>query len=410
MDNQKTNTSVIFLTVLIDMLGVGIVIPIIPALFYTENSDFFSAGTSNATIGILYGLLVASYPLMQFFGAPILGALSDRYGRKPILSISLLGTFIGYILFAIAILQQNLWLLFFSRMLPGFMGGNISIIMSAMADISSPESKARNFGLVGAAFGIGFVLGPSLGGLLGDSSIVSWFNHATPFWVTAFLTLVNMALVKFKFPETLKERNEREISFFSGVKNVVLSFKLPNLRVIFTVVLLLGLGFSFFTQFFSVYLIQDFDFSVKDIGLFYAWVGFWLVFTQGFIVRRMSGNIASTRVITYALLVLALAVGMLLLPEKSFWFFLISPLIAISNGITGPNLTAVVSDQATDERQGEVLGIKQSMQSLGAALPPLIAGYLTSLDTAYPIIAAAVLILLSWVVYMLFFKDRKKTH
>ncbi len=408
MVNQKTNTSVIFLTVLIDMLGVGIVIPIIPALFFAEGATFFGPDVSNAKIGVIYGLLVSAYPMMQFFGAPILGALSDRYGRKPLLNISLIGTCIGYVLFAIAIINQNLWLLFFSRMLPGFMGGNISIIMSAMADISTPETKAKNFGLVGAAFGIGFVLGPSLGGLLGDSSIVSWFSYATPFWFTAILTLVNIILVKIRFPETVKEKTNRQIKFFSGVQNLVLSFKMPNLRIIFSVVLLLGLGFSFFTQFFSVYLIEDFDYTVRDIGLFYAWVGLWLIFTQAVIVRKMSGKVPSSQVISITLLILAASIGLLLIPGKSFWFFVISPLIAVSNGITGPNLTAVVSDQGNEERQGEILGIKQSMQSVGAAVPPLIAGWLTSLDTSYPIVASAILILLSWLVYMVFFKERAR--
>jgi DHA1 family tetracycline resistance protein-like MFS transporter len=346
--------------------------------------------------------------MMQFFGAPILGALSDRYGRKPMLNISLVGTCIGYVLFAIAIINQNLWLLFFSRMLPGFMGGNISIIMSAMADISTPETKAKNFGLVGAAFGIGFVLGPSLGGILGDSSIVSWFSYATPFWFTAILTLINIILVRIRFPETVKEKNHRQIKFFSGVQNLVLSFKMPNLRIVFSVVLLLGLGFSFFTQFFSVYLIEDFDYTVRDIGLFYAWVGLWLIFTQAVIVRKMSGKVPSSQVISITLLVLAASIGLLLIPGKSFWFFVISPLIALSNGITGPNLTAVVSDQGSEERQGEILGIKQSMQSVGAAVPPLIAGWLTSLDTSYPIVASTILILMSWLVYMVFFKERAR--
>lgn len=407
MENQRTNTSVIFLTVLIDMLGIGIVIPIIPALFFADNASFFGPDVSDTTISIFYGLLISAYPMMQFFGAPILGALSDRHGRKPMLNISLIGSCIGYALFAIAIINQNLWLLFFSRMLPGFMGGNISIIMSAMADISTPETKAKNFGLVGAAFGVGFVLGPSIGGILGDSSIVPWFSYATPFWFTAILTFINIILVRQLFPETLKEKNERKISFFSGVQNLVLSFKMPNLRVIFIVVLLLGLGFAFFTQFFSVYLIEDFDYSVKDIGFFYAWIGLWLIFTQALIVRRMSGKVPSTQVITLTILTLSLAIGLLLLPSKSFWFFIIGPLIAVSNGITGPNLTTVVSDQGSEERQGEILGIKQSMQSVGAAIPPLIAGWLTSIDTSYPIVVSTILILMSWLVYMIFFKGRR---
>ncbi|KAA3624101.1 MAG: MFS transporter [Bacteroidetes bacterium] len=410
MKNQKANTSVIFLTVLIEMLGVGIVIPIIPTLFFHEDSTFFAPGVHKATIGIYYGLLVSSFYVMQFFGAPFLGALSDRFGRKPLLNISLIGTCIGYGLFAVSIIYQNLWLMFFSRMLPGFMGGNISIIMSAMADISTAETKARNFGLVGAAFGVGFVLGPFIAGILGDSSIVPWFNYATPFWFTAILTFINIFLVRFRFPETLKEKSHRKISFFSGVQNLVISFKTPNLRIIFIVVLLLGLGFTFFTQFFSVYLIEDFSYSLRDIGLFYAWVGVWLIFTQGVIVRRMSGKVPSSQVISFTLLILSLSIGLLLIPGQSFWFFIISPFIAVSNGITGPNLTAVVSDQGSEDRQGEILGIKQSMQSVGAAIPPLIAGWLTSLDTSYPIVVSTILILMSWLVYMIFFKGRRQVR
>jgi len=263
------------------MLGVSIVIPVIPGLFFSETSDFFDPTVSENFRSILYGWLAAAYPLMQFFGAPYLGALSDRYGRKPILAISLVGTMIGYVLFAIAIIRQDIFLLFFSRMLPGFTGGNISIALSAIADISTPEDKTKNFGLVGAAFGLGFILGPAIGGFLADSTVVSWF---------AGLTLINLLLVQFRFPETLKEKQMTPLSMFTGFRNIATSFRTPHLRTIFIVVLLIGLGFSFFTQFFSVFLFQKFSYTEKSIGLLYGWVGIWLVITQGLIVRRMSGK------------------------------------------------------------------------------------------------------------------------
>ena len=265
----------IFLTVLIDMLGVGIIIPVIPPLIISNSAGLLPPDISPFYRAVLYSSLIACYPIMQFFGAPILGALSDRYGRKPILMASLLGTALGYLLFAIAIWSKNLPLLFFSRLLPGFMGGNIAIIQSSISDVSDEGSKTRKFGLVGAAFGVGFVIGPTLGGILADPNVLPWFNAATPFWFTAIVTLLNTALVQAYFLETLPQSRATAISPLTGLRNVATAFQLPQLRTLFSAVLLLSLGFTFFTQFFAVYLIERFSFEEKDIGLLYGWVGIW---------------------------------------------------------------------------------------------------------------------------------------
>jgi len=324
------------------------------------------------------------------------------------LVISLIGTLIGYSLFGLAILRENLVLLFVSRMLPGFTGGNIAVIYSSIADVSDDRSKAKNFGLVGMAFGLGFILGPTVGGLLADSSVVSWFDSDTPFWFTAILTFLNIIFVIFNFRETLGESRESRLSIWTGLRNVVISFGTPNLRVIFSVVLLLSLGFSFFTQFFSVYLINEFDYTEKNIGLLYGWIGVWLVFTQGVIVRQLSNHFASDQILKITILTLSLSILILLLPDQDWWFYVINPMVAISQGITAPNLTAVVSSQAGRERQGEVLGINQSMQSLGQAIPPVIAGYLNALSEQLPLMTASALIFAGWIVYLFIFKKRKK--
>ncbi len=396
----------IFLTVFIDMLGIGIIIPVIPALFFDASTSIFDPSVSEARRSILYGLLVAAYPFMQFFGAPLLGALSDRYGRKPVLVISLLGTMAGYILFALAIYQENVWLLYLSRMLPGFTGGNISVILSSIADVSDEQSRTKNFGLVGMAFGLGFILGPFLGGVLADDAVVSWFNHATPFWFTAGLTLLNIGFVHFKFGETLQQRRESRLSLFTGFRNVAKSFSIPNLRVIFAVVLLLSLGFSFFTQFFSVYLIQKFEFTELKIGQLYAWIGIWLAITQGLTVRLLARRFHSAQLLNVSILGMGIALGLLLIPDKAVWFYLINPLIATFQGISSPNMTSVISMQAGSERQGEILGINQSMQSLGQIIPPLIAGYINAIDVRLPLLAATVLTLLGWLVYVAVFQRR----
>ncbi len=407
MATPKTSTSllsIIFLTVFIDMLGISIVIPVIPVLFFEPDCGFFAAATAMDSRSVMYGFLVAIYPLFQFFGAPLLGSLSDRYGRKPVLTVSLIGTMIGYSLFAVAIYQQNLWLLFFSRALPGFTGGNISVIYSALADISAPADKAKNFGLVGAAFGIGFILGPTIGGLLADNTIVHWFNAATPFWVTTALTFINLCLVRWRFPETLQQSRQSRLSLLSGFRNIALSFQLPRLRLIFTVVLLISLGFTFFTQFFSVLLIQKFAFTEKSIGLLYGWVGIWLALTQGLIVRRLSGRVSPFKLLNFSILALSIAIVVLLIPDQSWWFYVTNPFIAIAQGITSPNLTAVVSEQATSDQQGQILGINQSMQSLGTLLPPMVAGYLNTINGNFPLLAGASLVFLAWLVYVIGFR------
>jgi len=404
---QKSLLVPIFLTVFIDMLGIGIIIPVLPALFFESSSDFFNGSLSYEDRSVIYGFLLAAFPVMQFFGAPILGALSDRYGRKPMLMISLAGTMVGYFLFAVALLNGNLWLLFFSRMLPGFTGGNISIVYSAIADISEGSERTKNFGFVGMAFGLGFILGPAIGGFLADETIVSWFNSSTPFWFTTLLTLLNIILVQLLFFETLQEKGTRAVSFLTGFRNIAYSFKMPNLRVIFAVSLLLTLGFAFFTQFFAVALIDKFSFSESDIGLFYAWVGIWLVITQGFLVPRLAKKYASSTLLKFTIFTLGASIFLVIFPNEVTWEYAIAPLIALSQGVSAPNLISVISNQASATQQGQILGINQSMQSFGAAIPPIIGGYLTAMDSLYPLIASAVVILLSWAVFVLFFRETK---
>lgn len=404
---SKSSILPIFLTVFIDMLGIGIIIPVIPALFFDPHTAIFDPAVSEAKRSILYGLLLASYPFMQFFGAPALGTLSDRFGRKPVLTISLLGTMVGYLLFGWAILNSNIWLLFVSRMLPGFTGGNISVILSAIADVSDEDSRTKNFGLVGMAFGLGFILGPFLGGVLADDHVLSWFDHSTPFWFTAILTFLNILFVRFFFKETLVQRRESRMSFLTGFRNIALSFTLPNLRVIFSVVLLLSLGFTFFTQFFSVYLIKEFQFTELRIGKLYAWIGIWLAITQGGTVRFLSNRFTPGQLLSVTTLGLGIAIAFMLLPSNAGWFYVISPFISTFQGITSPNLNSTVSAQADNERQGEILGINQSMQSLGQMLPPLIAGFINAIDVRLPMAVASVLILAGWLVFVTLFHKKK---
>lgn len=405
-DSEKSNSTslllIIFLTVFLVMLGVTIIIPVVPAIFEGDTAVFANQ-FSKQTNSIIYGLLIASYPFMQFFGAPILGKYSDRVGRKPVLLMSMTGALIGYLLFGLALQYGLLFLIFISRMIPGFMAGNIAVILSSISDLSDEESKAKNFGLVGAAFGLGFVIGPSIGGLLADSSVVSWFSLATPFWFTAILTVCNMILVYFYFPETNTKKVQNEISLFQGFKNVKKIFEIPNLRGILTVVMLVSFGFSFFTQFFAIYLYREFDFSVRDVGMLFGWVGIWLFITQAGVIRIITKKFKPEQILKVTPLMIGIFVLLLLVPDEKWMFYLIQPMIAISYGLTNPTMTALVSKQVSAEQQGEVLGINQSMSSLGQIIPPLVGGFLAGFDAAYPLIASFVMLVGAWLVFLFYY-------
>lgn len=400
----------IFLTVFIDLLGVGIVIPVIGPLLLDPSHHMLSEALSIHTRTILLGFLIASFPLAQFFGAPMLGALSDRYGRKKILTISLLGTWIGYILFAVAILQQNIYILFASRILDGFTGGNISIALSAISDISDEKSKAKNFGMVGAAFGLGFILGPYIGGKLADPNIVSWFNAATPFWFASILTMLNLVFVFIAFPETLKEKRHTPVSMLTGMRNIGKAFQLTHLRTIFLVVFLITLGFNFFTQFFQVFLIHKFNYTISQIADIFAYIGIWIVFAQGGLQRPLSKKFSPLSILQISAILLGIVLPMLLVPTESKYIFFVLPFIAIFQGLTQPNITSVVSSQAGKDEQGQILGINQSIQSLGMAIPPIIASYITGININLPILTASFCIIMGWGVLIVFFRKKKLQH
>lgn len=392
----------VLLTAFIDLVGITLIFPIMAPLLIDNETHIFPPEYDEALRDIIYGFLIATFPIAQFFGAPILGALSDRFGRKPILLISISGAFLGYILFGIAIVMNNLPLLFIARIIPGFMGGNIAVIFSAVSDLSKVEERAKNFGLIGMAFGLGFILGPSLGGVLSDPNVVSWFSYDTPLWATAILSLFNLILIWKIFPETIKQKQKTPFGLGAGFRNISLAFSFPNLRWILISQFLVTLGFAFFTQYFQVFLIKKFEFDVRSIGMFFGYIGVWIAIAQGLIVRFISGKVKAEILVSIFIFTLGCSLPLLLVPNQWQYLLAIVPLIALSQGIQAPNLTATISIQATKEQQGSILGINQSMQSLGLALPSILGGFLSSLNYNYPIQASAIFIFIAWGVFQLF--------
>lgn len=389
----------VFITVFIDMLGVGIIIPIFAPLIVRNEYGLMPLATSEATRNLTYGVLSATFAIFQFFGAPILGGLADKYGRKKILRFSLFGTFVGYVLFALAVHYRLLWLVFIARALPGFMGGNISIVLASLADISDPKDRAKNFGLVGMAFGLGFILGPFIGGTLGKIDL------ALPLWCTAALTLLNIVLVIIQFPETFVPSGNGTVSLLTGIRNVKRALKMKELDVVFLTLFLQAFGFSFFMQFFQVYLIKQFDFSQVQIGQMFGYIGIWIAITQGGITRLVSKRFSSPQILQFTLLGLSLSLWLILGPSALWMLFVTQPLVALFQGVSQPNLTSIVSVLTPKDTQGEILGIQQSVQSLAFAIPPIIAGVVVSIDVRLPIFLAGLSIFIAWLVFVFGFRS-----
>ena len=407
MRNKNFSIGTIFFTVFLDLLGLGIIIPILPALLLDPINGILKVTYSFSTRTLIYGFLIASYPLAQFFGAPILGSLADQKGRKKLLVLSLVGTVGGYAIFILGILTSNLYLLFLGRIVDGFTGGNISIAQSAIADVSTPETKSRNFGLIGMAFGLGFIIGPYIGGKLSDSAIVSWFSYATPFYLTILLATINVILVALNFPETLVNKRAVKVNLFTGFINIKKAFTFKDLRVMFLVVFLTTVGFNFFTQFFQVFLYGKFKFTQSQVGDFFAYMGIWIAISQGAVLRPLSKIFKPSKILNYSIVLLAISFPFLLIPHQRVWLYLIVPFIAIFQGLTQPNGTAIISNLVDGGKQGEILGINQSISSLAQAMPPIIAGFVTAVNINLPTWFAAGSTLLAWIIFKGFFKGEK---
>lgn len=401
--NKKTTLKIIFFTIFLDLVGNGILVPVVPQLFANPDSPYFLLlpGMPIKYGYILLGFLIASFPIAQFFAAPILGELSDKYGRKKILAISLFGTFISYAMFAFGVLIHNIPLLFISRFIDGVTGGNISVAQAAIADISTNKDRAKNFSMIGAAYGLGFIIGPFLGGILSNSGYISWFTMATPFWFASLLSLINTLFIVFYFAETHTDLSRKAIQWGKSLIHIYTAFTNGKLRTLFGTNFLYWSGFTFFATFFSVFLIDRFNFDQSDIGNFFAYAGVWIVLAQAVVSSYISQKFQELHILRWALILSAIFILAYYIPASVMGLLLVVPFFAITNGLTMANLPAIISRRAPRDIQGEVLGVNTSVQALAQSIPPILSGYVAAVwAPETPVFIAGMLVLLAGLAFL----------
>lgn len=392
-------------TVFLDMIGISILIPVMPSLLGEPSSPHYLLASGSGEAGfVLLGLLMASYPLALFIMAPILGALSDRYGRRPVLLASIAGTAISYFVFAYAIITKNVPLIFISRILDGATGGNISVAQAALTDLTKPEERSKVFGIVGATFGLGFILGPFIGGVLSDQNIVPWFSVATPFIFAGILAIANLSLLYFFFKETIKEkRGNAHIDFLASIKNIASAKGYAEIRGLFLTTFFFNIGFSFFTSFFNVFLVDRFGFTASNIGNFFAYSGLWMIITQTLILRLFVKRWSPAQLLRWSYFGVAVGILLYLVPKGVYGLLAVVPLLSIPNGLQFANFSALLTSRTDERVRGEVLGISSSMSSLAQTIGPVLAGTVAAMAGSWlPIAVSAALLVATGFVFRRF--------
>jgi DHA1 family tetracycline resistance protein-like MFS transporter len=361
---KRSPLVVIFTTVFIDLVGFGIVIPVLP--YYAEGTRF------NATPRTI-GLLFASYSVMQLIFSPIMGRLSDKYGRRPVLLISIIGTGIGFLVLGFA---KTLWMLFFGRILDGITGGNISTAQAYIADITTKEDRAKGMGLLGAAFGLGFIFGPAIGGIL------SRWGIEVPFLFAAALAFANATLLYFTLPETVtKDHPARHMAARGrGFTQLLDALKRPRLAFVLSIYFLFVVAFSIMTTAFSLYTMFRFGYDAQHTGYLFAYVGLISVIIQGGLIGRLVKRFGELPLVIFGAFFFSASlfavpyVG----PQSGGLLALLigGGIFSLGNALATPALTSLASKSVGAAEQGTVLGVTQSAASLARAVGPSLAAFL----------------------------------
>jgi MFS transporter, DHA1 family, tetracycline resistance protein len=355
-NSKQAAIGFIFITMLIDITGWGIIIPVIPKLIKELiNGDISEA----AKYG---GWLTFAYAITQFVFSPIIGNLSDKFGRRPVILISLFGFSLDYLFLAFA---PTIWWLFVGRIIAGITGASITTASAYIADISTPENRAKNFGLIGASFGIGFIVGPLIGGFLGQ------YGSRVPFYAAAALCMINFLYGYFILPESLSKENRRNFDWKRA--NPIGSFmnlkKYPNLTGLITAIFILYVASHAVQGNWSYYTMYKFNWDERMVGISLGIIGLLVGLVQGVLIRWVNPKLGNQKSIYIGMALYTIGMFLFSMATESWMMFLFLVPYCLG-GIAGPALQSVVSVQVSPSEQGEIQGVLTSLMSASSIVGP----------------------------------------
>jgi len=356
--HRKPAMGFIFATLIIDITGLGIIIPVFPKLIQELTGGTLSEASSYG------GWLLFSFAIMQFLFSPVLGNLSDQYGRRPILLISLFGFAIDYLFLAFA--PTIVWL-FVGRLIAGVMGASITTATAYIADISTPENRAQNFGLVGAAFGLGFIIGPVIGGLLGQ------FGSRVPFIAAAGLTFLNFLYGYFILPESLAKENRRKFDFkrANPIGSLMQLRKYPVISGLIGCLMLIYIASQAVQSTWSFFTMEQFSWTEKAVGYSLGFVGLMVAIVQGGLIRYINPKLGPKRSVYVGMVLYIIGLAFFAFAYKG-WMMYAALIPYCLGGISGPALQGIMSGQVPPNEQGELQGALTSLISLTSIIGPLL--------------------------------------
>jgi DHA1 family tetracycline resistance protein-like MFS transporter len=380
----------LYLVVFVGFLGYSLMITVFTPMILDGGWGPFSAASSTAKRTLVLGVLLALYPLGQFVGAPIVGALSDRFGRRPVLLVSLAATTAWYAVIAVALVTQSLALLFVASLCAGLSEGNIVIAQSAIADAAAPADRERLFGYVYLAASMGYVVGPLAGGKLADAALGTWFGYSAPYWVVAVLLSLMLAWMVFGFAETRGGGRERgQISYLEAVTNLKNIVSGVELRRLYLINFLMYLAIFGFFRVYPMYLVDEFDLGVSRVSEFVAWVGVPIVIVNLGLVAALARRLSARATVVVFGLATGVLMSLIVVPRvvAALWITLGSTALGVA--ICLPACAAMLSLAVRGNDQGSVLGNNQSLQVGAEALSGFAGGALAALVVKLPLLVFA---------------------
>jgi DHA1 family tetracycline resistance protein-like MFS transporter len=392
----------IFITILIDVIGFGIIIPVFPALIQGLLHCDLSVASRYG------GYLMFAYATMQFMFSPLLGNISDKYGRRPVLLASLLGFGVDYLFLAFA---PTIWWLFLGRLIAGITGASFTTATAYIADISTPENRAQNFGIIGMAFGMGFIIGPMIGGFLGDIYI------KLPFFAAAGLALLNALYGYFILPESLSKDNRREFDIKRANPFTTLTKlrKYPSVVGLIASLILIYFAAHSVQSTWTYFTIEKFQWTQKTIGFSLGFIGLLVGVVQGGLIRIVTPKLGNNRSVVTGLLLYSVGLLMFAFASQTWMMFAFSIPYCLG-GIAGPSLQSIITGEVPANEQGELQGGLTSLISLTSIFGPLVMTNLFSYFTGKsapvhfagaPFLLGAVLMLISAILAVRNFKKEK---